>query len=189
MSGGLSASSLGGSRASMSYMGYVSREPVVGESESSDVRKARLAFEGATAANDKASKMFFYYKKGARLMQSARLFIDKAATEKQEFSNAIHQIKDLALQHPLLARDIRDILAPVYMTVKDDDDLVDIKVVDVKSIPCIHGDGGGLACSVDENCPSCRAYGIENDQGVDKNPAKMPQRNAKIEPAAKRSKH
>jgi hypothetical protein len=178
-------------------MGYVQRVPVVvnnnPESESFDVRKARLAFEAATEANDKASKIFFDYKEGARLMQSAQLFINKAATEKQDFSNAIHEIKDLALKHPLLARDIRDILAPVYMTVEDNDDLVDIKagshkVVDIKSIPCIQGDGGGLACSVDENCPSCRAYGIENDQEVDKTSARMRQRNVKSEQATKRSK-
>jgi len=102
-------------------------------------------------------------------------------THKQCFSKAIHQIKELVLQNPLLAGEIRKVLAPVYMTVKDIDDLNDKevgsrKLVDIRSIPCIHGNSGGLAYFVDENCPLCRAYGIENERRADKKTTKMCQK-------------
>jgi len=111
--------------------------------ERPDAGKARLAFEGATESYHTASRISVRYTQGAALMTSSYDLMMNAADEKQKFSDAVLNIRKLALQHPLLAGEIRDVLAPVFMICEDTDrvignaagggDFVDGKdVVDVK---------------------------------------------------------
>jgi hypothetical protein len=86
--------------------------------------KARLAFEGATESDHMAVRIGVRYQKGAELMCNAYDSMVKAAVAKQKFSDAVLNIKYLALKHPLLAGEIRDVLAPVYMIIEDTDKLI-----------------------------------------------------------------
>ena len=167
--------------------GQVYLEPALGndnpEGERPNATKARLAFEGATEANETASRMAKQYEKGSIQMDSALGWMSQAAKDKQKFRDAVLKIKELALENPLLAGEIRDVLAPVYMMVRDTDDQIDNR-----KLSCIHGNGCGFACFVDENCPFCRACGIENIRQADQQPAKSRRDDVKQEPEPKRKR-
>ena len=90
------------------------------------------------------------------------------------------------MENPLLAGEIRDVLAPVYMMVSDNDDPIGNRKR--TKLTCIHGNVGVFACFVDENCPCCRACGIENIRQADQQPAKNSQKHVKEEPEAKRKR-
>jgi len=73
--------------------GQVYLEPALGndnpEGERPNATKARLAFEGATEANETASRMAKQYEKGSIQMDSALGWMSQATKDKQKFRDAV----------------------------------------------------------------------------------------------------
>jgi len=137
--------------------------------ERPDAGKARLAFEGATESYHTSSRIAVRYQKGAALMSSSYDFMAKAADDKQKFSNAILNIRNLALEHPLLAGEIRDVLAPVYMIVQDTDKAIanaagSRDFVDGKDVVRVKAEGQ-FAALVGNKRPGAELGNSSNDAG------------------------
>ena len=146
--------------------------------ERPDAGKARLAFEGATESYHTSSRIAVHYQKGAALMSSSYDLMVKAADDKQKFSNAVLNIRNLALEHPLLAGEIHDVLAPVYMIVQDTDNVIGNAVgsrdfVDGKDVVRVKAEGQ-VAALVGNKRPICNAEeaDLENSSNDACNPEK-----------------
>jgi len=146
--------------------------------ERPDAGKACLAFEGATESYHTASRISVQYQQGAALMSSSYDLMVKAADDKQKFSNAVLNIRNLALEHPLLAGEIHDVLAPVYMIVQDTDNVIGNAVgsrdfVDGKDVVRVKAEGQ-VAALVGNKRPICNAEeaDLENSSNDACNPEK-----------------